>query len=89
MVDVESLWYNSSFIDYLSTLCSRNHLIESDDYKQEVFLLLIDGTPKKIKECKEIAKRLAERTSYRNRNRSIKALSFDDEFDSFAGRVIA
>ena len=65
-MNIEELYTDDEFDDYLVFLAGKNY-IEFDDFKQDVFLEMIDGERcSTIADAKRIARRVKERTKKNN-----------------------
>lgn len=79
---IEELYANDEFNDYLVFLAGKNYL-EYDDFKQDVFLEMLDGEKvKTMNDAKRIARRIKERMKKKNMGDYHYSLSvFDDSYE--------
>ena len=79
MLDIEELYENRQFEEYLSKIASKN-LLDFDDYRQAVFTEILQLQCNTAQECKRSAWRVRERMkTYDMRERHY---SFNEHWDS-------
>lgn len=79
-IDIEQLYFDSTFRDYLDRLCIRNRITYADDFQQDVFTSILDHMPISIEGCKRLARKIAI-TEYRS-NQRVTLVPFDERVDS-------
>lgn len=80
MLSIEALYEEEEYNDYLVMLASKN-LIEFDDFKQDVFVNILEEEDVNRKKCMLIADKIAKRT--KRKNMRDYAYSLDEERDSY------
>lgn len=85
-IDIEELYFDSTFRDYLDRLCMRNRITYADDFQQSVFTEILDSLPISIDGCKRIARRVAI-AEYRS-NQGVSFVPFDERIDSLVQSVV-
>jgi len=61
MFDITELYYNEQFNNLLVLMANKKQIIDFDDFRQDVFLEIIDNGCKSMKACKTVANRIAKR----------------------------
>ena len=79
MIIVEELYADSDFTDMLVRISAKN-LLDFDDFRQSVFLEIIESGCKTLHECKQAAWRVRHRIQKDNIKH--QAYSIDEEWDA-------
>ena len=85
-MNIETLYENKTFDAFINELCIKRRINEPDDFRQDVFLELIEkGESWDISDAKKIADRIAQKVKRRQIKES--AYSFNEQIDSTADSV--
>ena len=60
-IELENLYFDKPFDDYIAYLASKN-LLDYDDLKQDVFLEITEAKARTREECMKVARRVKERS---------------------------
>ena len=77
-MNIEELYLNDSFNNLLVMIANQRRITNFDDYKQDVFLEIIDCDYLNMKQFKRAARRVAQRY-IDNRTVDVESLSAIDE----------
>lgn len=79
MFDITELYYNDNFNNLLIINANRKKIYNFDDFKQDVFLEIIDTNCKTMKACKTVANRVAKRHGDMTTEVDIMDLAYEDD----------
>lgn len=94
MFNITELYYNDQFNNLLILMANRKKIYSFDDFRQDVFLEIVDHDYKTMKECKRAANRVAQRYGDTDSDIDIMSLAYEDEngqienSDEVMGRLV-
>ena len=80
-MNIETLYENEQFNNLLEVIASRNKIYEFDDYKQDVFMEILDNNCKNMKACTRVANKIALRHYRQNQNIDIMSFTDNDSYE--------
>ena len=78
-MQVEALYEDDKFNDLLVNYANRRSIYEFDDYKQDVFLAILEEGAGTRKECQRIADKVAKRYSRTDTGADIESMAYTDD----------
>jgi len=93
-MQIEALYDDDAFNDLLIGYAAKRGIYSFDDYKQDVFLAIVDSGAKTVKQCSMIADKVAKRYSRSDSGADIMHYVYADDDgntesdDEIMGRLI-